>query len=281
MRDLCVLCGDNLREVVYHFDETDVVRCAGCGLVYASRVPPPDELRKRYARGYFEEFYGDGTDRSDAGEAVMRRLESLAPGRGRLLDVGCGAGDYLASARAAGWEAVGIDISSHAIETARARGHNVIEGALETACLERDSFDAAICIHSLEHQIDPVAHLRDILRVLKQGGVLFVSTPNFAGAVSRRERERWKGLRIGQHFFFFTRDTLRRVVEAAGFVVLEVEAPAVILSGETVDRFLGRGAGGAARRAARLMFGSVIDKVRRAAAAHAEGDSVILTAKKP
>jgi 2-polyprenyl-3-methyl-5-hydroxy-6-metoxy-1,4-benzoquinol methylase len=278
----CVLCGSARSKTLYSFDETDVVECVGCGLVYASRVPPPEELNVKYSKEYFEEFYGSGSETAaGAGAGVMKRLELRLPRKGKLLDVGCGAGDYLMAGLESGWAPVGVDVSRHAVEMARSRKLTVFEGTLESMRFDPDSFDAAISIHSIEHQTDPVAMLREIHRTLRPGGILFVSTPNIGGASAIREGKEWNGLRIGQHFFFFTRGTLQRAAEKAGFRILDIESQPSIVSGTTVDRALGKRLGAPLRRIARLLFGNLIDRARNAAAAHSEGDAIVLTAMKP
>lgn len=280
----CVLCGGGKTETVYRFSAANVVRCAGCGLVFASRIPDAASVEEEYSAEYFDKYYssaaGGGDGQTAAALAVLARLERHRPGKGKLLDVGFGAGGYLRAARDAGWEPFGVDVSAAAVEAARRRGLQALAGPLERAGFGPDTFDAAIAIHSLEHYPDPVLTLREIRRVLKPGGVILVSVPNFNGARARRLGAKWDGLQIGRHFYFFTKNTLGKMVEAAGFEALELESSRPIVSGAAVDRALGRGLGRVVRRAARKLLGPAIDCARAAASTTAEDDSIVLTAVK-
>lgn len=96
---------------------------------------------------------------------------------GKLLDVGCGTGRFLASMPTAGYELTGIDISAGMLEEARERGLNVVEGSSGDMPFEDDSFDIVVTFAVLHHLIDPElvrATLREIVRVTKPGGTAVV-----------------------------------------------------------------------------------------------------------
>jgi SAM-dependent methyltransferase len=110
----------------------------------------------------------------------------LTKKRGRLLDIGAGRGEMLAAALESGWEAVGIEPSeSFADYAEKHTGAEVRRQPIEQCGFESESFDAVILGAVLEHLYNPNETIREIARVLRPGGVLFVDVPNEDGLYFR------------------------------------------------------------------------------------------------
>jgi 2-polyprenyl-3-methyl-5-hydroxy-6-metoxy-1,4-benzoquinol methylase len=120
---------------------------------------------------------------SDAiARSVLRRVGKLKPALPgtSLLDVGCGGGSNTAAFASAGLEASGVDVVPEFVELAR-QSHPGIR--FETAAAENlpfanESFDYVVLLSVLEHVRDWRATLSEAVRVLKPGGVVFVTTTN-------------------------------------------------------------------------------------------------------
>lgn len=153
-------------------------------------------------------------------DAEFRFLPRPGPGQ-RLLDVGCGNGDYLRNAGDAGWQAVGIDADEKAVEVARQQGLEARLGGIELFAGQADCFDAITLSHVLEHLHDPAMFLRAVHRLLKPGGVVFVDTPNIESRGARRWGVHWRGLETPRHLVIFSRSALIDMLGAAGFVGIE------------------------------------------------------------
>jgi SAM-dependent methyltransferase len=139
---------------------------------------------------------------------------------GTLLDIGCGAGGYLSAMKALGWKVLGIDPSPQAARIARdSYGVPVKVGVLETTGLADGSIAVITMVHAIEHVPDPIRHLRHCNRVLQHDGRLVLTTPNFAGLMSRLFADHWMALEPPRHLWLFSPDTLRTCVERAGFRV--------------------------------------------------------------
>src|SRR5205823_8178755 len=110
-------------------------------------------------------------------------LRRLPPGR--LLDVGSGRGDLGVALGKLGWQVTGVEPSPQACEQARARGVPTFEGTLETATGLGAGYDAVVFQHSLEHAVEASDELARAHAVLRDGGLLLVSVPNF-GCRQRR-----------------------------------------------------------------------------------------------
>ena len=148
-------------------------------------------------------------------DGVVRFLR--AKPEGRLLDVGCGSGDWLALMRGLGWQGVGVDFDENAVKVARARGLEVTCGALEQQNYPDGSFDALTLSHVIEHVPDPVQTLAECLRILKPGGTLVVLTPNASSFSHRRFKQDWRGLEPPRHLHIFSNQSLAALLARAGF----------------------------------------------------------------
>jgi 2-polyprenyl-3-methyl-5-hydroxy-6-metoxy-1,4-benzoquinol methylase len=145
---------------------------------------------------------------------------------GRLLDLGCGNGEYLMHMRTLGWQTYGLDLDREAVASARDLGLEVQEGDLEASAHPEKSFDAITMSHVIEHIYDPIAALRACARMLKPGGRLWVATPNLASKVHERAGQNWRGLEPPRHLVLFTPQALQRACIDAGLEVERVGATA-------------------------------------------------------
>lgn len=109
-------------------------------------------------------------------DATVQLIERYSKPKQRMLDAGCGMGDLLE--RCPGLIRNGIDISADYLEVAKERGLNVTQGRLEKMPYEAAAFDLVVCTDVLEHVFDLNRVVRELLRVLKAGGVLIVRTPD-------------------------------------------------------------------------------------------------------
>jgi SAM-dependent methyltransferase len=149
-------------------------------------------------------------------DRLVRNLSAPA-GRRRLLDVGCGAGGFLAQMSAAGWEVEGLEPDPAAAARARAAGVPVVNATLADAGYGPNSFDAITMSHVIEHVHDPLGTMRICRRILKPRGVLWIATPNLEARGHMLFERDWIGLDPPRHLVLFTRSSLAAALQNAGF----------------------------------------------------------------
>ena len=214
----CLLCGGACHERV--FDSRlpcSVVRCKNCDLVFTNPRPAASSIA-----AFYPKEYRCHQGRVDAEKRVDPLAAYLPRRPGRLLDFGCGGGDFLARMRRAGWEVVGLDVSTSAVE--RVRDHLGLQahiGTLPCPAWPNDCFDAITMRQSLEHVHDPLGVIRDARRLLRPGGTLLVTVPNFASLASSCFGSAWYGLDLPRHLTHFTPSTLSAILGTAGFESIE------------------------------------------------------------
>ena len=184
---------------------------------------------------YYDEYWrrANPPPCADPLAAVRRRLlegelESLAPAA-RVLDVGCGAGDLVATLAAGRFEAVGMDVSAEAVARASRRhpGCRFVRHSIEDVPwpLQAESFDAVVSFDAIEHLLRPGRLLEGASSVLRPRGVLALTTPYHGVvkniAVAALAFDRHFDVE-GDHIRFFSDRALRRLLAEAGFEVERV-----------------------------------------------------------
>ena len=139
------------------------------------------------------------------------------PKNGRLLDVGCGNGDYLGTMQQLGWQVLGIEPDPKAAAFGQTKGLEIQVGTLETIQLEPESFDVITLSHVIEHVHDPIQTLHKVLRLLKPGGRVWIATPNLDSFGHKKYRNAWRGLEIPRHLVMFSTRHLQQCLVEVGF----------------------------------------------------------------
>lgn len=198
----------------------DLYRCTRCGTVSQPGVPRGQALIDLYRAMQDGDYLREEAGRRATARRLLDLVERHAPGRGRLLDVGCGHGLLLDEARARGWEVLGLEPSASARAHATGPlGLPVRDGTLADLRPET-RFDAVVLADVLEHVDDPALELRRCAAALAPGGVACVVTPDPGSRTARVAGARWWGF-LPAHTHLLPRRTLREAMRGAGLEPLE------------------------------------------------------------
>jgi SAM-dependent methyltransferase len=198
-----------------------IVQCRRCGLVYADPRPDGQDIVETYQAVEDPLYIEEREGRVLTFERHLRPLEKLtgSPSGRPLLDVGCYTGVFVEIAGQHGWDAWGLEPSRWGVEQAQARGLHVVQGMLETADLPEACFDVVTMWDVIEHLADPRSAVEHIYRLLRPGGVLVAHTIDIDSLFARVMGARWPWL-MEMHLYYFSRRTLRAMLEQCGFEVL-------------------------------------------------------------
>jgi SAM-dependent methyltransferase len=180
-------------------------------------------------RSFYEAFWQDAESGAVPYEWERRRalLQGELRAGERVLDLGCGAGDFLAVIRDAGASPVGVEIAQAAVERARTVVPDVRlleDGVIPAA---HGEFDLVWCSEVLEHIPDVAEALNEVRRVLAPGGRLLITVPRtgvWARLLFGADFDP-----LGQHVRFFTRRSLAATLEATGFGEVRVKRAGELL----------------------------------------------------
>lgn len=215
----------------FYGSELSLVSCAVCGLAYTSPRLHSSELKKHFqsTQGVSEKAitYMRGY-KLFVIKQIIKYLKEFK--QGKLLDIGSSCGLLLNEARRLGWEVYGVEISlPNAEYSHRNYGLNVFNGYLHEAKFPNKSFKVVTIIDTLYYCYHPVQELKEIYRILEDGGLLLVRYVNrinyirawqtvkmLLGANCHLSRNIFfEGM--NDHLYFFDIGTLRKALDAAGF----------------------------------------------------------------
>ncbi len=198
-----------------------IARCQRCGLVYTNPRLDRQDIANTYEAVQDPLYLEEREGRVLTFEHHLKPLERITgPPNGRpLLDVGCYTGIFVEIAVRHGWDAWGLEPSHWAVEEARKRGLHVVQGTLDTADLPESFFDVITLWDVIEHLTDPRSALRHAYRLLKPDGLLVVHTIDIESLFARLMGAYWPWL-MEMHIYYFSRRTLRAMLQDCGFRVL-------------------------------------------------------------
>jgi 2-polyprenyl-3-methyl-5-hydroxy-6-metoxy-1,4-benzoquinol methylase len=193
--------------------ELTVLRCSNCGLAFLLQwstdfVPALYDYYANKRHGSREQLYNEVNRLRQ--QHVLASLGKLVRGR-RLLDVGCGIGHFVATAHESGWDALGVDLSTAAIETAQRLGARCEAIDLFDSRLRPASYDVVIMSEFIEHVAPPGRFLARAEELLDRGGLLYLTTPNFDSLQRYLFRQHLPWL-APQHLLYFDPRSFARVL---------------------------------------------------------------------
>jgi 2-polyprenyl-3-methyl-5-hydroxy-6-metoxy-1,4-benzoquinol methylase len=196
-------------------------------------------------------FFFPNWRREIEGEVMFLRAQE----KGKLLDIGCGSGEWLVRMRDLGWTVNGLDFDERAVAVARQRQLNVCCGTVPEIQFPAGWFDAITLNHVIEHVPDPCLVLKECNRILKVGGNVVLATPNNRSWGHMVFRKDWRGLEPPRHLHLFCPKSIEETFKRAGFRSLSIRTldSAYIWRQSVALRF---GATGVANR-----FGSMVSKL--------------------
>lgn len=211
-------------------------RCGSCGQVMQNPLPTAQQLSQAYSAEYAPyrpAWKASGWPlwkvlRSLTTWRRMRRLKRYGAGR-KLLEVGCGAGDFLHAAHRAGWEVKAVEYSGAPAEALRRDlGFDVRTGDLTDGLWPQGAFDVVVMWSVLEHLSNPLQALITACSYLKAGGVLFIQIPTLYGLEQGKQFEHyWALLDLPRHLSFFGRRDLAYLCDQAGMKLTVFKTPLV------------------------------------------------------
>ncbi|MBN9669924.1 class I SAM-dependent methyltransferase [Roseibium aggregatum] len=204
-------------------DDVTVYRDRRSGVIYIDGFYGGDEV---YEEGGYREknLAKSGSRDYEIARDAERRATAYRPfvcGR-TIVDFGCGDGSFLRKVQDETLSLCGVELQRDYVEALNRDGircHTSLEA------LENGSLDTAVSFHVLEHLPEPLPVLGALRRVLKPGGTAVIEVPHANDFLLRDlSCEAFKGFTLwSQHLVLHTRDSLRRLLAAAGFEAIAIE----------------------------------------------------------
>ena len=243
MREGCQICNGPTMQV-FSVGQFPLYRCRNCGLEGLSPQPDDQILERIYGKDYFlgsrdtdarrlmDEMKGLTAEKYL--QILKRKLEVDSP---RLIEIGCGGGEFLEKAMASGFDVVGVELSSNAVQAANRKLGipRVVAGDLLDVDLNSlGVFDCCVLLDVIEHVRNPLPYLKKIRSLLGSNGICFIVTPSLNSWSARLLGRYWMEYKP-EHLFYFNRKNITRMLSDAGFHNVNVSSNWKILNLEYID----------------------------------------------
>lgn len=222
----CPLCGHSMGtpigQVQQLFWKVSLLRCP-CGLVRKEKFARSNVLAAIYGESYSNFTH---VDQRTAIAAHGPRIARLPIPKGRLLDVGCGSGSFVAAAQAAGYEAHGIDpfLPDNAANTFGLRKLSIFEASNDSSL---GKFDIVTLWAVWEHLERPLEVLTSAKSLLSPGGILVLNSPAGDSLHARYRTDDWYMATLVEHLHFLTRRSLQTLAQQLQLMPISVRSAGV------------------------------------------------------
>jgi protoporphyrinogen oxidase/SAM-dependent methyltransferase len=214
-----------------------VVSCTGCGHGSLNELPESGAIAAAYEDAADPVSLREEQGQVATGTRAFERIESVVR-PGRFADIGCWTGSLLVAGQSRGWDVTGVEPSAWATKRARERGLNVRTGFIHEHDLRAGSYRAIAVCDVLEHLEDPAAAVDEIHRLLEPGGVLYITVPDAGSLLARAMGRRWWSV-LPMHLQYFTRGSMRRLLNAHGFRIVSERTHAKVFTARYYAERLG------------------------------------------
>lgn len=227
----CLLCNSTNLIDLPDYTHATLCQCKACAFVFCRRIPELNELEQCYSpENYQRTTYFSPITQLRYNE-LMDGFEKYRK-TNRFLDIGAGSGFLLEIAKQRGWEAVGTEFAEDALDMCRKKGFDMRQGNLVDLEFEANSFDVITGIEVIEHLNDPSELVEEIFRILRPGGIVYLTTPNFNSLLRRRLKAEYDVITYPLHLCYYTPKTLGTLFRSKGF-----SQPQIATTGISLTRF--------------------------------------------
>lgn len=220
----CKVCSSEKLSKLGEKYPVDLYRCDECGLVMFSTEPTEDILKSHY-----ENYPVSGIVSPITKSRYEELLDLLEPFRktGRILDIGCGEGFFLESAKKRGWDVHGTEFSSVYIPICKAKGISMEYGRLDISNYPEGSFDVITWFEVIEHINRPNEELEKFRHLVRVGGAVYLTTPNIDSLSRKILGPKWTAITFPDHLCYYSPTSIRFLFKRHGFSPLQVKTTGI------------------------------------------------------
>jgi 2-polyprenyl-3-methyl-5-hydroxy-6-metoxy-1,4-benzoquinol methylase len=217
----CLICGGTKHTKVYELKNSKLYACNVCGLKYIFPFPDSSSLNKYYNNFVIENNEMINKNILNDSKRAIKLIEKYR-NIGSLIDCGAGRGYLLKEALNNGWKIDGIDLSSKNISYAQKYFDILIKkgNIYDIKNILHNKYDVAVMCQVIEHLKYPKKAMVNIYKLLKENGLLYISTPNINSLSSLVEKQNFDYILPDEHIAYYSLTTLTKLLLMCGFKVL-------------------------------------------------------------
>ena len=223
----CLVCNSKKLKILNDYKDHHLSQCKKCGFVFAKKIPSVTELEEHY-KGYGRKDYLSPITIKRYNE-LLDTFEKFRK-TNKILDVGCGIGYFLEVAKDRGWDVYGTEYTDEAIQICSSKGINMEKGILNPNNYESEEFDIITSFEVIEHINNPIDELTNFHMLLRKGGLVYVTTPNYNSLLRYRLKSNYNVICYPEHLSYYTPRTLKKVFTLVGFSTKKIQSTGISLT---------------------------------------------------
>ncbi len=210
----CLLCNSTHIKTLPSYGSSNLVRCADCRFVFSQRKPSEIELLEYYKK-YPVTTACQSTITIKRYNELLDTFEKFRK-HNNIIDIGCGEGYFLEAAKKRNWNVYGTEISDVKVSICKEKGIRILQGRLNPASYQKEFFDVIRSSEVIEHINYPVEEITNFQTLLRRGGALYLTTPNFGSLSRMLLGEKWSVIEYPEHLCYYTPQTMSFLLGRAG-----------------------------------------------------------------
>jgi len=223
----CIVCHSQEIPELIGYERAYLCKCQSCGLVFSKKIPTADELETYYRHYGINNYLSPITIKRY--NQILDKLEVYRK-TNKLLDVGCGIGFFLVEAKKRGWEVYGTELSEASAKICVEKGIHIQNGILNSENYQPESFDVITSFEVIEHINNPIHDLKNFYTLLRKGGLVYITTPNFNSLLRYKLKGNYNIITYPEHLSYYTPHTLNKAFSIAGFKKQKIETTGISLT---------------------------------------------------
>ena len=223
----CLICKSSNLKTMLNYEAAHLCKCGSCGFIFSKQIPTKKELSDHY----------DGYGRNDyLSPLTIKRYNELLDQfekyrkTNKIIDVGCGIGYFLEVAKERGWEVYGTEYTDDAVEICKKKGIDIQLGILNSDNYGDGEFDVITSFEVLEHINNPREEISNFYHILREGGLVYLTTPNFNSLLRYRLKAAYNVIGYPEHLSYYTPRTLKKVFKNVGFKPIKIQSTGISLT---------------------------------------------------
>ncbi len=223
----CLICSSENLILLEKYKSAHLCKCNSCGFIFSKKIPTEIELEDFY-NGYGRADYLSPITIKRYNE-LLDRFEKFRK-TGKIIDVGCGIGYFLETAKSRGWEVYGTEYTNEAIQICKNKGIKISKGKLNSENYNPESFDIITSFEVLEHINNPLEEIDNFSKILRIGGLVYLTTPNFNSFLRYKLKEKYDVITYPEHLSYYTHKTLNNLFKTSNFNKLKFESTGISIT---------------------------------------------------
>lgn len=207
-----------------------IVKCNSCGFKFTNPRPEPSELGRYYKSEEYvshsntKKGFINSTYQSVRKYTLLKKLQLISKyyKTGRILDIGCGTGEFLNTCKSAKWETIGIEPDDDARNMAIKNYGLDVRGEAELKNLHDESFHIITMWHVLEHVPNLNERIEELRRLIKPTGIIIIAVPNCNSLDAKIYKENWAAYDVPRHLYHFTPADMETLFRKHGLKVFSI-----------------------------------------------------------